>query len=522
MTSTGDGGGARTGGRAARTLSDTACEELTSKAPETVDELHRVVEELAGVSVGRSALEPGHAAPMDYLEHVFFERGAEGGGAGGADCLVWASRGSGKTFLAAVATLLDLVYKPGVQVRLLGGSLEQSQRMYEHLRTLLESDLVSGMVVGRPTVKGVRLNNGSGAQVLAASQTAVRGTRVQKVRCDEVDLFDPEVWEAAQLTTRSMVCDKGPWRKTVRGTVEGLSTMHVPFGLMQRLVSAAGPAGGGGRRVFKWGVLDVLERCEPERDCAACGLHAECAGRAKADGRLGHVRVDDALAMKSRVGLHVWRGEMLCVEPMRSDRVYAEFSRERHVLGDAGVAGLGAFKRLVAGMDFGFRSESALLLGGVDGLGRLVVLRERVEAGVLVSEMARALRAWADEAAATGGPALELLAIDPAGRARSDQTGRSAAEVLAEAGLPVRSHGSTIQEGVSLVRARLTPASGPARLLVHERCGRLIESLGTYHYSPDDPESVEPVKDGSDHACDALRYLVHALDAGGRVEVRGY
>ena len=43
----------------------------------------------------------------------------------------------------------------------------------------------------------------SPAGVLAQSQRSVRGLRVQKLRCDEVELFDPAVWEAAQLTTRS-------------------------------------------------------------------------------------------------------------------------------------------------------------------------------------------------------------------------------------------------------------------------------------------------------------------------------
>jgi len=35
----------------------------------------------------------------------------------------------------------------------------------------------------------VRLENGSGAAVLTQSEKAVRGVRVQKVRCDEVELF---------------------------------------------------------------------------------------------------------------------------------------------------------------------------------------------------------------------------------------------------------------------------------------------------------------------------------------------
>ncbi|MEL6796140.1 MAG: hypothetical protein AAFO89_04875 [Planctomycetota bacterium] len=40
----------------------------------------------------------------------------------------------------------------------------------------------------------------------------------------------------------------------------------------------------------------------------------------------------------------------------------------------------------------------------------------------------------------------------------------------------------------------------------------LIEALERYHYPEDRPEATEPVKDGFDHAADALRYLVINLD----------
>ncbi len=47
---------------------------------------------------------------------------------------------------------------------------------------------------------------------------------------------------------------------------------------------------------------------------------------------------------------------------------------------------------------------------------------------------------------------------------------------------------------------------------MHSRCKRLIEALETYHYSETDPTSLDPVNDGADHPCDALRYLVLNLD----------
>ena len=69
----------------------------------------------------------GHNTTLDSLEYVFFEQGK-------SDPLGYACRGGGKTLLGAVATLLDMIFKPGIDIRILGGSQIQSERMYEHLR----------------------------------------------------------------------------------------------------------------------------------------------------------------------------------------------------------------------------------------------------------------------------------------------------------------------------------------------------------------------------------------------------
>ena len=244
--------------------------------PQTPNQLHEWLRCVLGVEVPRAPTEPGSSAPFDYLCHAFFE----GAAPESPDGVVWANRGGGKTFYAAVATLLDLAFKPGIEVRILGGSLEQSGRAYEHLRRLFEREEMRGLVDGAITERRLRLRNGSRAEILAQSEASVRGTRPQKLRCDEVDLFDPEVWEAAQLTTRSRVCGEGAGAVLVRGAVEAIGTMHRPRGLMASLTRA-----GNGRRVFRWGFVDVLERCPQERACAACPLWDECAGRAKSPSR---------------------------------------------------------------------------------------------------------------------------------------------------------------------------------------------------------------------------------------------
>ena len=476
------------------------------ETPATPDELHAWLVAHLNLTIPRTPLVAGHTAPFDYLAHAFFEPQEMTAAPPVRDSVVWANRGGGKTFLAAAATLLDLVFKPGIEVRVLGGSLDQSKRMHAHLRGFFEREAFASMLDGRIGEKRLRLTNGSVVELLAQSQTSVRGTRVQKLRCDEAELFHPEVWEAAQLTTRSAVLSG----QLVHGAIECLSTMHRPYGLMRRLVGECQPGEDGrepARRLFKWGVVDALGACGEHHHCGVCPLRGECEGRAKQrDTRgepVGHISVADAVRLKARVALPTWEAEMLCLRPRRTDCVLPEFDPRVHVVDALPAFGSG-WTRL-AGVDFGFRAPTVVLWAMLAPDGALFIERERSERETVLEDHARALAAE---------PRPTWVGIDPAGRQRSGQTGVSDAAVLRRAGLVVKDRRLPLARGIELLRARLKPASGSPRLFVHRRCRVLIKSLETYRYPEDRPESTEPVKDGSDHAVDALRYLVQNLDAG--------
>jgi hypothetical protein len=460
--------------------------------------LHRWVQEHLGVDLAREALVEGHSAPFEYVAHSFFEGRRPGGEQKPADCIVWANRGGGKTFLGAVATVLDLLFKPGIQVRILAGSLEQASRMHAHQRRFFEGETLKGKVAGRITDRRIALVNGSKVELLAQSQPSVRGVRPHRLRCDEVELFDPEVWRAAQLTTRSETIDG----LSIQASIECLSTMHRPHGLMSKLLAERGS-----RTVFKWGVVDVLERCGDEHKCGGdgkpeCPLRPECGGGAK-DRGAGHMTVADAKVLKSRVSAADWEAEMLCLRPNRGATVFPEFDRAMHVVeGDEWERADGG--RWLAGMDFGFRSPTVVLWAVCRG-DVLVVVDERCEAGRTLEEHIGAILGsrW---------PRPEWIGVDPAGESRHEQTGVSNVTLLRRAGLEVRARRSGVVEGLAQIRRRLKPGVGPARLLVHARCRGLIEALEAYHFDEEHPEREAPVKDGPDHAVDALRYLVVNLD----------
>ena len=106
------------------------------KRPTSREELHAWVKRFCGIDVPMKPVCAGHDAPIEYLWSAFDEPAQ--------DVVVWAPRGGGKTKLGAVATLLDLVHKKGCSIRILGGSLEQSMKMWEHLCEDLERAIEDG------------------------------------------------------------------------------------------------------------------------------------------------------------------------------------------------------------------------------------------------------------------------------------------------------------------------------------------------------------------------------------------
>jgi hypothetical protein len=466
----------------------------------TADELHAWIATYTGLHVPRRAVCCGHAAPFDYLRRSYFEPSV--------DQVVWAPRGGGKTSLAAVATLLDLLHKPGITVRILGGSLEQSLRMWEYLMGHLESFREDLGDKTKITTRKLQLENGATAAVLTQSQKSVRGLRVQKLRCDEVELFEAPIWEAAQLVTRSRRAGSVRVQRSIdvdddrtatelenpliHGTIEAFSTLHRPFGLMQTIIDQAEQ-----RRtpVVRWCLLDVLERCPPERECASCPLFDECRGIAKTRCE-GFFPIDDAIVMKSRVSEETWKNEMLCQRPSVRGRVFPMFDEAVHVRQPPFA--LDHACEWTLGVDFGFSAPFACLwVAQRDGLMYVVDELIEKEKPVYAHLETIASRPW---------PRVGQISCDPAGASRNDQTAKSNIDLLKERGFRVRSSASHIADGIELVRAALRTASGTTRLFIHPRCVQLIQALRSYRYKNEFSEL--PDKDGtSDHPIDALRYF---------------
>jgi hypothetical protein len=462
-------------------MSETSAPELCARC-ETPDQLHRWIEHHTKLKIARSKVCPNHSAPFEYIWRAYSEPAQ--------DLVVWAPRGGGKTRLAALATFLDLLHKPGCSVRILGGSLEQSLKTWEHLLPDLEMlphDQIDGTL--RSSCKRFKLRNGSGAAVLTQSQRAVRGLRVQKLRCDEVELFTPEIWQAAQLATRSIRPEGSD--RVIAGVVEAISTFHVPGGLMNTIIDRARE---NHTPILHWCLLEILEKCPPERDCATCPLLEDC-NRVAKDKCDGFFKIDDAIVMKHRVSKEMWESEMLCRRPRTTGCVFPNFDPEIHVREFVGIA---TPEWISLAVDFGFHNPFVCLWIVDDGV-ICHVIDEYVQPGQIVSNHIQRIRERP-----YGN--VRRLCCDPAGNGRNDQTAESNVQLLKKADFQVLSRSSRIIDGLEMIRQALRPAAGEPTLFIHPRCEKLIAALRSLRYPKEGGEL--PLKDGThDHPIDALRYF---------------
>ena len=273
------------------------------------EELLDFIEAFWGLTIPRAKICPDHTPPAEYLAAAFLEEVQ--------DCVCWANRSGGKTLNGALLTWLDSVFKAGCETKILGGSGEQSLRMYEHIKGFL-TPTFQHLVEGEALRTRTHLVNGSNIQILTASTKSVRGPHPQKLKLDEVDEFEDRIYEAALLIPKSA--------RGIRASVQIYSTMHKAYGLMNRVITEAAESG---YRVFKWCFFDVMEKCVG-RDCDACELWDDCEGRARyAD---GFYPVEDAISAKRKVSRETWESEMLCRMPSQEGLIYKEFDLSVHVV----------------------------------------------------------------------------------------------------------------------------------------------------------------------------------------------
>lgn len=201
---------------------------LLGRLPEDDDELWEYIRVVWGITVPRIPVCKHHTAPFNALADAYFGR---------YPVTIWkASRGfGGKSTLMGVLSVVEAATL-GAQITILGGSAAQSQRVHEVTQELWHHPFApAGLLKDDPTKFNTRLTNGAWITALMASQKSVRGPHPQRLRLDEVDEMEIELFEAAQGQPMDA---RGLKSQTVIS-----STHQYPDGTMTELLKRANEKG---------------------------------------------------------------------------------------------------------------------------------------------------------------------------------------------------------------------------------------------------------------------------------------
>ncbi len=169
-------------------------------------------------------------------------------------------------------------------------------------------------------------------------------------------------------------------------------------------------------------------------------------------------------------------------------------------------------------LDYGFAHYTVALLGCTDGDGNIFIVDEHAERLWLPQRHATAIKAMlARHKIGERKLAIEDLKRIVAGAdvfsRQSD--GTTIAAQYAKHGITLRVANTDRVNGWAEILTRFGDVDAGIRptLFIHQRCGRLIETLPTLQHDPNRPEDVLKVDAdedgvGGDDAADALRYLV--------------
>lgn len=445
--------------------------------------------EMVGVRIPKQAVCPGHVAPFDYLSDSFLYPGRW-------DKVCWSCRGGGKTFLGAVSTWLDSIMMAGCETKILGGSLEQSAKMYSYIVDFwgeANSYFFERYLTGEPSTRQTILKNKSSFHILTASSKSVRGPHVPRLKLDEIDEFDREIYEAA--------CHIPFSKRGIKACTEIFSTMHRPYGLMSEIIDSAGDTG---YKLYKWCIFEVLERCkQPQDACQRCFLAEDCLSDAFPNGKArisnGYMLIDDAIKAKKKVSADNWEAESLCKRAMRSGLVYRDYwDPDIHVIEGFTIPSEWLKYRA---LDFGVENPFVCMYIAESPNEEYFAYDEIYQSGRTSEDWAEIIRKKAIEERAE----YEFTTSDPSGK---DQR-----MTFCNHDVPVvPCWNNDIEYGIEQVKrllkihsVRKTPS-----LRVFSNCTNTIREFNTYHYpkkkTGDRNVDEKPVK-AFDHAMDAIRYF---------------
>lgn len=159
------------------------------RPPSTDDELHAALSVVFGVDVPRKQVCPNHVSPFHAFSHAFFAREPN-------TALWYGSRGTGKSYMLALLGLAKTVFHMG-NTTILGGSIHQSNNVYNHMEAMMRSPNAPSPLVESFTKTELMFGNHTWVRPLSASATSVRGPHPLLHLLDEIDEMEWSIYTSS-------------------------------------------------------------------------------------------------------------------------------------------------------------------------------------------------------------------------------------------------------------------------------------------------------------------------------------
>ncbi len=484
--------------------------------PKTARELWGYIAYRFKVRLPWKVFTAGHSSPFAFVADAFFST---------TSLLAWANRSGGKTLAGSIIAALAFRWPGGyTEGRILSGSADQASHMYHYWGNWCGTGgALADFVIGEPLVTRTRLRSGELA-ILTASQKSVRGPKIQFLARDEIDEMDAEVWTASSGMLAST--------PDVPAQTIDMSTWHRVDGQMAALVAKADDKG---MTLHKWNIWESIDNCPPDRHmkgrgCDTCGLEFACRAKARevhgkpdwpigiaAEASAGLVQIDDAIKFQAKQwDRPTWDAEAECKRPSPKGLVYACFDPAVHIVKTAPPV-----LEIYRGIDPGWQHFACVWIGLDRANGTLYILDSYdAERATLAQHAAYLNKHELRHVSGTY--------VDPAGRNKNDQTGRSAIEDLAAHSIrctfTMDKRYREVLTGIRIIRKHLQPTDGSSpKLFVvdtpNNRSG-IINAFLSYRNRIVNKVTIdEPVKpQEADHLMDGLRYFfVNRMTAPGLI-----
>ena len=446
-----------------------------------------------GVRVCTEPVCEGHSAPGEFLAEWVYDRPSMS--------LVCGPRGGGKSFLRALAIHLDSLVYQHLGTRILGGSLAQSQQIYEALEAFHQA-IPEPSVFKRLLNTAAEYKTGSKVSILAASSTSVRGPHVPNLCLDEVDEIAPDIRESATGMCMAL--------RGVSASIAMTSTWHRVGGPMTELIEKGRS---GVFPVHTFCAFEVLERCPEERSgpnlehCPSCPLVKWCHGDIggygqgipKAKRSSGHYEIDSLIQKVQATSERIFESDYLCLGPKADGVWFTQFTEANNVSREADYD---PALSVHISVDSGVHTGAVLAQRGPDNSIR--IFDEHFAEGLSAEENGTAILAKAHETAYPSMASRHFrVSTDSAGGARNP-VGPTVLAEYERVGLKGPrgiecwpKYAGSISDSLKLIEAMVRSADGSVSLKIHPRCKRTIAAFQGYRRAkradqwqdyPEDPQ----------------------------------